>query len=601
MSRYVLLTEFFPPHHGGIEDTLGRMADALGPELTVVTPQQVGAPIKAYETVPRSLFSGDRRPRWLWLVPWLRARRTTTQLTIFGHYSAAVMAGWVLSFFGQPYAIVVHGHDLLSEQEKRGRQKLVAWHLRRAKWVGINSQFMANQVHVSGVPWSRIVKLHPMIDDEQLMPVTTPSEAHDLITVSRLVRRKNVAAVIEAVAELQSEFPDLRYHVVGDGPERKTLEKLTTQRAVSDRVIFHGQVDESTKWQLLRHATIGVMTPLSAGSEIEGFGLFFLEASAARLPVVAAQSGGVADAVRDGETGLMVPSGDKKDLVPTLRRLLTDSERRSQMAQAGQAFVQREFVASVRLRRLESLVKRQSQSRPPLVSVIIPAFQSATTIADTIDSLLDQTWSNMELFVVDDGSTDNLATVLSQYGSKLNLLRQENQGAAAARNTGARQAKGEFLLFVDADTLLDPDMITTMMVTLQTHPDASFAYSNFKFGPKGFHLFEFDPERLRQQNYIHTTSLIRRKDFPGFDPNLKKFQDWDVWLTMLERGHQGIWIPRQLFSVAQRGAGVRSAHQISSTWLPSFVYRLPLIGQGRGSSTIKKYREAERIIREKHH
>jgi len=93
--------------------------------------------------------------------------------------------------------------------------------------------------------------------------------------------------------------------------------------------------------------------------------------------------------------------------------------------------------------------------------------------------------------------------------------------------------------------------------------------------------------------YITTTSLIRAKDFPGFDESLKKFQDWDLWLTMLEQGKIGVWIPEVLFSAKPRKAGI-------STWLPSFIHKIPWPIFGWMPREVENYQKAKRVIEEKH-
>ncbi len=594
MSRWALLTEFFPPHRGGIEDTLGRFAGALGHDLTVLTPAVAGDreydARQSYRIERRSLFSGQTWPHWGWLMGWLRNH--PAELVIFGHYSMAVVAGW---FVRRPYAILIHGHDLLSELSSPFRRWLAGRILRSAQWVGVNSQFMAKHVHRLGVPWMRIVFAHPLVDDQRIQPpVQTALTAPHLITVCRLVARKNLAAVVDLLPGLMKEFPGLHYDIIGEGPDHDRISQHVHQLGLEQSVTFHGNVDDQKKWQLLRQASIGIMLPVAQGSQVEGFGLFFLEASAAGLPVVGSRNGGVAQAIIDGTTGWLVDPSNLSEVSDRIRELLREPEVAHQFGLAGQDYVRREFATHLRLQRFTQLLEREQQSQPPLVSVVIPAYQSARTISQTLDDLLAQSWPRLEIIVVDDGSTDDLTTVMRPYAERLKFIQQSNQGAAAARNVGAAQARGEFLLCVDADCRLDRELMTTMVVALQTHPNIDFVYSNFQFGPKGFRLFEFDERKLKDRNYIHTTSLMRRLAFPGFDPTLKKFQDWDLWLTMVEHGRRGLWIPRQLFRVQQHAGGM-------STWLPRFVYRLPLIGQGRGSATIAKYRQAEQSIRIKHH
>ena len=94
-------------------------------------------------------------------------------------------------------------------------------------------------------------------------------------------------------------------------------------------------------------------------------------------------------------------------------------------------------------------------------------------------------------------------------------------------------------------------------------------------------------DKIETGNHIHTSSLIRRKDFTGFDPKLKRFQDWDLWLTMLEDSKIGIHIPKVLFTITAKGN--------MSSWLPSFAYRLM-----PWTKEVDKYNEARSVIIRKH-
>ena len=230
----------------------------------------------------------------------------------------------------------------------------------------------------------------------------------------------------------------------------------------------------------------------------------------------------------------------------------------------------------------------------PKISVIIPTYEHGDTIETCLLSLFNQTFKNFEIIVVNDGSTDNTVKILEKYKDKIKIINQENRGAPAARNRGFKKSGGEFLIFCDADVKAKPNMLLKMLEVLEKHPEVSYAYSSFRFGWKNFRLHEFDGNALRKMNYITTTSLIRREHFPGFDESLKKFQDWDLWLTMLEQGHIGVWVPEILFDILDTKATM-------SRWLPSFMYKIPWGKIGWAPKTIKKYKEALQIIKGKHY
>jgi glycosyltransferase involved in cell wall biosynthesis len=225
-------------------------------------------------------------------------------------------------------------------------------------------------------------------------------------------------------------------------------------------------------------------------------------------------------------------------------------------------------------------------------------YNHASALQSSLESLINQTYRPLEIVIVNDGSTDEfeqLLPVLQDFGEKnefpLVILNQENQGAAAARNRGFKKSSGSFVIFWDADTVAEPDMITKMHQKLLDSPESAYVYSRFKFGWKTMRSAQFNADDLKKTNYIDTTSLLRRDAFPGFDENLKRFQDWDMWLTLLDQGKTGIFIPEVLFT---KLTGERDEIKISS-WLPSFMYKLPWKNKNMAS-----YELAKKKIFEKH-
>ncbi len=115
---------------------------------------------------------------------------------------------------------------------------------------------------------------------------------------------------------------------------------------------------------------------------------------------------------------------------------------------------------------------------PPTISIIIPTYNSARYLPEAIDSILQQSYPHYEIIVVDDGSTDNTPAVLGSYQHPIRYVYQENQGVAAARNTGLSLAQGEFVLFLDADDYLAlPTMFEEMLAIVEANLDVDVIHS----------------------------------------------------------------------------------------------------------------------------
>ena len=132
-------------------------------------------------------------------------------------------------------------------------------------------------------------------------------------------------------------------------------------------------------------------------------------------------------------------------------------------------------------------------------------------------------------------------------------------GACEKRNAGAARATQPFIAFADDDMIVGADCLGKMLGALQSaHEPIGYAYSDHLTIPwpaapavdqrlEAFQSRPFDPAALRRGNYINTLSLMLRRVFPGFDPKIRRFQDWDLWLTLLERGVHGVYVPGFLF------------------------------------------------------
>lgn len=179
----------------------------------------------------------------------------------------------------------------------------------------------------------------------------------------------------------------------------------------------------------------------------------------------------------------------------------------------------------------------------PMVSVIVPLYNAAPFIGETLESIVSSSYRPMEVVVVDDGSTDTSAEVAQDFARQhpeVRVLRQKNAGVSAARNHAIREAKGEYILPVDADDRISADYIAHAVSAMRDGVRVVGCRAQF-FGAKQgeWRLPVYSPELLARKNMIHVSSLFRKADWErvgGFCEQDIYREDWDFWLSMMELG-----------------------------------------------------------------
>ncbi|MGZ3899788.1 MAG: glycosyltransferase [Bacteroidia bacterium] len=198
-----------------------------------------------------------------------------------------------------------------------------------------------------------------------------------------------------------------------------------------------------------------------------------------------------------------------------------------------------------------------------MVSVIIPAYNYGRFIAETIESLLSQTYTDFECIIIDNGSTDETAEVLKKFSDKrIMCIRQENKGVSHARNVGLKIAKGEYVLFLDADDLVENKKLEVSVKFLVQHPEVDLVYSDMRYFKDGnnkefFYNYFCDPNgkpwmsmisgkgkevlaKILKGNFMVICSPLSRmsviKECGLFDEELLANEDWELWLRIIASG-----------------------------------------------------------------
>ena len=178
------------------------------------------------------------------------------------------------------------------------------------------------------------------------------------------------------------------------------------------------------------------------------------------------------------------------------------------------------------------------------VSVIIPCYNDGEFLDDAVHSALQQTYRNIEIVIVDDGSTDQftLSLLAKSKWERTRIIRQENRGVSAARNAGISAAKGEFILPLDADDLIDPTYVEKALTVFARKPKAGIVYcraQRFGLENREWDLPKFNLGAMLLGNIIFCTAFYRKSDWErvgGYCEDLVAYGDYDLWLKLISLG-----------------------------------------------------------------
>ncbi|MDP3791013.1 MAG: glycosyltransferase [Candidatus Omnitrophota bacterium] len=216
----------------------------------------------------------------------------------------------------------------------------------------------------------------------------------------------------------------------------------------------------------------------------------------------------------------------------------------------------------------------EKKIEPCLVSIIIPTYNCGAYISSAIESVLSQIYPNVELIVVDDGSTDNTKEILRKYGNRIKYIYQQNKGQAAASNAGFKISTGTYVAFFDADDVLLNEKIASQVSLLDRNPDVGAAYCWYHFINKEGILLP-QKGRVKKRGDI-TADLLEGSLFPNssllfkrealnsaglFDESLHAAEDWDLCLRVARKGYKFDYVPEYLVKYRVHGASICDNHE----------------------------------------
>ncbi len=372
MRRTLLLTNDFPPRPGGIQSYLENLLAYLPPEDVIVyAPSWKGC--EEYDAA--APYRVVRHPTTLMLPTPAVARRAAKlvhdndiQTVWFGAAAPLAVLGPVLRRAGADRIVAsTHGHEVGWSMLPGSRQvlRLIG---DTADVITFVSKYTRGRFASAFGRWGALEYLPCGVDVDRFAPDPVAREelrrryglgdAPVVLCLSRLVPRKGQDVLIESLGALAERIPDVQLMIVGGGPYGDRLAELARSRGVADRVTFTGSVPYAELPGHYAMADVFAMPSRTRGGglDVEGLGIVFLEASATGVPVVAGDSGGAPETVRDGETGIVVDGRDRAAVAGAIADLLDDPERAAAMGAAGREWTRAHWQWRQQAARLQQLL-----------------------------------------------------------------------------------------------------------------------------------------------------------------------------------------------------------------------------------------------------
>lgn len=372
--KHVFVTQDYAPDLGGMArryvELCRRFGDGEETAMSVSTVASRGARVfDARESygIYRQPFPFERANRFSNQLRWARwltsDRAPDFDVLHCGNIrSAGYAVRWASYRLRTPYLLYVNGGDLLRERRKSRQSALKRASARSilghasgivaiSKWSGQLASDVMEDLGVERAPPVAAFDLgtdpsrfHPSRDTGALRRSWGVEDALIILTVARLVPHKGQDTGIRALSMLARDFPRLRYVMVGEGHDGERLRALARELGVSDRTGFVGAMRDDELPEAYATSTIYLgASRVDEEINVEGFGISFIEAAASGIPSVAGDSGGVRSAVRDGDTGILVPPESPEAVADAIRSLLLNPDRRREMGRAGRRAVETHY------------------------------------------------------------------------------------------------------------------------------------------------------------------------------------------------------------------------------------------------------------------
>ncbi len=357
---------------------------------------------------------------------------------------------------------------------------------------------------------------------------------------------KNHLNLLKAYSILKNQYQTkLKLVFTGDSKQRKKeIDDYIAGNHLEDDIIYLGYIPQEDMPYIFACATI-----MAFPSVFEGFGIPLVEAMKARVAVACSKCGSIPEVANDA--ALYFDAYNPRDIAEKLHRLEIDVQLRDELIQKGKKVAGQyswKKCAEKTVHYLEQILNVNAKEEInkydefPLVSIITPSYNQGEFIKNTVDSVLNQDYPNIEYWVMDGGSTDNTVEILKGYGDKIHWVSERDKGQADAVNKGIKRAKGKIIGWLNSDDTYLEGAVSNIVSYLREHPNTDVVYGEGYYTDKAGNITEryltekYNWSRLAEMCIIcqptafFTKEIVERVGMLDIEHQLS--MDYELWMRM---------------------------------------------------------------------
>jgi len=492
----------FAPHFGAVSETfITRQIDNLAPGRTVVVTKEICegvSPAVPCLVTPHSrgvtVYYSEVEEQ---IVRFLSEHKVTHILCEYGYRNQSIVE-LNRRRLHLPIFVHFHGYDAASKLRDPEMVMYYKWMGKQVAGVIAVSNKMAARLAAIGIPAGKIRVIPYGVEVPPSICAVPEKQPCRFVSVTRMVPKKAPLLLLQAFKKVHEHISDCTLDVIGDGTLFAEAKRFVDANSLGDSVALHGARPNGDVMKYMHASCVYVQHSITdpETGDAEGLPNSILEASLAGLPVVSTLHEGIPDEVEHGITGFLVEEGDVDGMADYMIKLAQDPQMRRTMGIAAHKKVAAEFNLPLWMQRLRDFltssdvnnihaipanhvtpadihvipaeagiqsternrIPSQAHSDRPKVSIIMSCYNCEKFIRESLDSILAQTMSQWELFVLDDASTDGTRNIIAEYSAKDTRIKpfyfDSNEGPYVRRNFAITRANSDFIIIHDGDDIM---------------------------------------------------------------------------------------------------------------------------------------------------